>query len=145
MNNQDFFVCLGYLANPQRITRLDVELPERKRRSFEGRYENITGTIPIPDNNNYYVWSDDKNKWGIEMRLYFIQNDNIPDPLRDLAVSSTYGRPEYIQYNARINNNDFIWRLIEHGVRLGNRQDLNRIRNTVPKEFLENFENGFER
>jgi len=147
MNPQGLFECLGYLAAPQRRTRIDIELPERKRQEFEQKYEQLTGNIPHRDNQFYYVWPDTANKWGIEMRLYFIENNNLPDPLRRLRVSSTYYREEYRHYNARINKNDFIWQLIEHGFRIGDSQDLGLIRNNVPQEqeYEEYFNRGLNR
>ena len=145
MTQNEFFDCLGYLASPQRRTRIDIELPERKRQDFEQKYKQLTGNIPHPDNKSYYVWPDTANKWGIEMRLYFIENNNIPDPLRALRVSSTYYKEEYLQYNARINNNDFIWGLIKYGFRLGYPQDLNSIRSKVPSKYITDFNRGLNR
>ena len=142
MSTQEFFECLGYLAAPQRHTRIDVELPERSREGFENRYEQITGERPIQDGRFYYVWSDDANKWGVEMRLYFIENQNIPPCLINMRRSSTYYRDEYKQYNARINNNEFIWQLIEYGFGLGDSQDLNLIRSRVPSQYISDFNRG---
>ena len=45
-------------------------------------------------------------------------------------------------YNNRVNNNDFVWRLIEYGFRARNEQDRIQIREYVPNQFMADFENG---
>jgi hypothetical protein len=141
MNEATFFKCLGYLASPSRQTKLDVELRPEQRSKFESRYENITGIIPIPDNINYYLLQQNADKWGVELRIYFVRNENIPDELDTMVVSP---RPDQ-GYNARINNNNnnFIWQLIEYGFRLGNSQDINLIKQKVPLYYRTDFVDGF--
>ena len=79
------------------------------------------------------------------MRLYFIENQDIPPCLEHMRRPSTYYRNEYKQYNARINNNEFIWQLIEYGFRLGDSQDLNLIRSKVPPQYISDFNRGLNR
>ncbi len=141
MNAQEFFECLGYLASPQRETKLDAEVPEKARERFEKRYYNLTGVRPIPDNHNYYILHPDADKWGVELRIYFIANDNVPRPLNRMKVTPRPGT----KYNDRINDNKFIWKLIEYGFRLGDSQDLNLIRSKVPPQYMTDFNKGLNR
>lgn len=139
MNEDEFFMILGYLASPQRATKLDIETHPRRRQSLERRYSQATGQVPVVDNSNYYVWEPGANKWGAELRIYFNGNlSTMPSALQEMRVSS---RPGF-GYEHRINNNDFIWDLIDYGFLLGDGQNLNRISDQVPEEFRSDFEDG---
>lgn len=139
MNENEFFMILGYLASPQRATKLDIETHPRRRQSLEHRYSQATGQVPVVDNSNYYVWEPSTNKWGAELRIYFNGNlSTMPSALQEMRVAS---RPGF-GYEHRINNNDFIWDLIDYGFLLGDGQNLNRISDQVPEELRSDFEDG---
>lgn len=141
MNDSDFFEILGYFSNPHRQCKLDAEMPERARLSFESRYSGLVGIMPIPDNHNYYILHDGANKWGVELRIYFVGNlKNIPLIIQNMVVTP---RPSTV-YNRRINDNRLIWRLIEYGLLLGDTQNEGRIRNTVPSQFMSDFNRGYQ-
>ena len=140
MNNSDFFEALGYLSNPSRQCKLDAEMPANSRSQFESLYYNLTGIRPQSNNLNYYILHQGADKWGVELRIYFTSSVNVPELITNMIVTP---RPSTI-YNARINNNEFIWRLIEYGFLLGETQNVERIRNRIPFEHLGDFENGFE-
>ncbi|MCJ7446119.1 MAG: hypothetical protein MUO72_00325 [Bacteroidales bacterium] len=94
----------------------------KDKAQFDQRYLDSTGfTVPSnSERNPYYVWSLDappNDKWGIELRLYFISDENIPAPLNTLATENS--RHGYEKYDKRINNNEFIWRLFQNGYKLG--------------------------
>lgn len=133
-----FFESLGYLASDNRFTKLDVELPQNKQTEFETKYKNLTGLIPKPDSVNYYVLHSGADKWGIELRIYFISNGNLPSHLRDRVVKS---RPGGI-HNSRINDNEFIWELIKYGFRLSDIQNSGLIESKVPVTYKDDFKKG---
>ncbi len=141
MNDSEFLEILGYLSSPKRNTKLDVETHPREQDAFERKYMELAGINPVSDDRNYYVLNQNADKWGKEMRIYFngIRN-NLPRKLRDLVVSS---RPNS-GYEFRVNNNDFVWRLIEHGFLLGDGQDEMRVRKGVPMKYLADFNNGYD-
>ena len=140
MNENEFYGILGYFSSPKRRTKLDAEVPPGKENNFEEKYERITGTRLMPNDSNYYILHEGVNKWGVELRIYFIITDNesVPNTVLDLRVSPPPGSG----YNSRINKNLFIWPLIEHGFRLGDNQNIEQIRNYVPAEYMDSFENG---
>ena len=141
MDEYDFFEVLGYLTNPNKQCKLDAEMHPNVRDGFESRYVELTGIVPQPDNRNYYIWSEDANKWGLELRVYFYaDSDNIPLTISSKVVTS---RPGMIQ-NRRINGNDLIWHLIEYGFLLSDTQDEDRIRNMVPNQFIDDFNRGYQ-
>lgn len=140
MTQNEFFEIVGYLTSPVRNTKLDVETHPRTRQKFENNYFQRTGEVPIEDNVNYYIWDETTDKWGSEMRLYFNGNlSTMPTLLREIRVSSRPGSG----YDHRVNNNEFVWRLIDHGFLLGNGQNTTRIRARVPEEHQSDFESGF--
>ena len=141
MTPQEFFECLGYLAAPHRETKLDAEVPESSRARFEEKYYKLTGIHPIPDNHNYYILHPGADKWGIELRIYFIANNNIPSALNRMRVTPRPGT----KYNSRINDNKFIWKLVEYGFRLDDLQNLNLIKRKVPSQYMTDFNRGLNR
>ena len=139
MTPEELYKTLGYLTNPERICKLDAEMLEIKREGFVTRYQELTGVIPTPDNQNFFILHSDADKWSVELRIYFVRGDNIPEQLAIKVVKPRSVSP----YNSRINNNKLIWELIEHGFRLGNEQDENEIRKRVPVEYIDIFNEGY--
>ena len=140
MTEAEFFGIVGYLASQIRSTKLDIETHPNGRENLESRYNTLAGEILQEDNINYYVWDEDTNKWGAELRIYFNGNlETMPAQLASMRVSS---RPRS-GHNNRVNNNDFIWRLIEYGFKASDEQDYVQIRIHIPNEFIVDFENGF--
>ena len=139
-NHKDFFIVLGYLAAPSRITKLDIETHPDNKAAIEGKYMHLTKEQLVEDNVNYYVWGPNVNKWGSELRVYFKKNSNIPVDLQSMCVSPRFARNKY---NARINNNDFVWSLIEYGFRASNLQNENLIRTVIPSARISQFDQGY--
>lgn len=139
MTDTEFFEIVGYLTSQIRGTKLDIETHPSRRESLEEQYNAITGEILQEDNINYYVWDEETNKWGAELRIYFNGNlETMPVQLAEIRVSYRPGSG----YNNRVNNNDFVWRLIEYGFRARNEQDHIQIREYVPNQFMADFEDG---
>ncbi len=138
---EEFFEALGYLSSPDRMCKLDVELPSTSEQSFKGKYAELSGVTPSVDHHNFYLWPEGSNKWGVELRIYFKSDnrDNIPSAIRDMVVSARFPNTSH---NCRINNNRFLWELIKYGFLLGDAQDVQRIRERVPSEYISYFERG---
>lgn len=139
MNIYDFYESLGYLSNPIRQTKLDAEVPVKDVSNFELKYRKLTAATPKPDNQNYYILHKDADKWGVELRIYFIASDIIPHTLKKMTVQPRPGT----RYTHRINDNRVIWKLIQAGFLLGDVQNENRIRNLVPNKYLNSYNKGF--
>jgi hypothetical protein len=138
-HHTDFFLILGYLASPERRTKLDIETHPKRQRRLEREYFGLTGVRLVPDDVNYYVWSPNVNKWGSELRIYFRKNNNIPPSLEAMAVAPRFSSN---YHNARINNNDFVWKLIEYGFRAKDTQNVNLIRSKIPQNRMGEFDTG---
>lgn len=147
MTDQEFYINVGYLANPIRRTNIEVEMPYRRQASFIIEYSNLTNNFPLPQNTTtapYYVWAPGADKYGLETRAYFLSNDNIPQSLvRTLEPRGFQNRPGYSNWNRRISRKKNIFPLLEAGFVLGEIQDVNRIRVLVPIQFINDFNTGF--
>ncbi|MBW7842661.1 MAG: hypothetical protein LC124_13555 [Ignavibacteriales bacterium] len=120
MTQEEFDNAVTYLSNPGRNTLIEAELPNSSQIRFENLYANLTNNHPLPamiTEAPYYVWTPGTNKWGVELRLYFISDRNIPEALEELSVNNS--RHGYEQYDKRINNNDFIYDLFTRGFVIG--------------------------
>lgn len=138
-NHPDFFEILGYLAASKRLSKIDIETHPDSQNSVETTYSRLSGENLIKDGVNYYVWDQDTNKWGAELRVYFRSDNDIPTTISSMVRSTRFAQGDH---NARINDNDFIWSLIKYGFRASNVQDGNRIRSRVPISHINEFVKG---
>lgn len=147
MTDQEFYINVGYLANPTRNTNIEVEMPHRRQATFIPQYATLTNNYPLPANSTtapYYVWAPGADKYGLETRAYFLSNANIPQTLIDtLEPRGFQNRPGYNSWNRRISRKKNIFPLLEAGFVLGPVQNVNRIRSLVPPQFLNDFNTGF--
>lgn len=120
MTMEEFNQALNYLRDPIREVLIEAEMPVSSQNRFENIYTLSTGGSPLPARTDcapYYVWELGANKWGVELRLYFISDSDIPKALEELCVNNS--RHGYDKYDKRINNNEFIYNLFENGFVLG--------------------------
>lgn len=147
MTQQEFYLNLGYLANPIRSTNIEVEMPPRRQARFIAQYAGMTNNFPLPANTTtapYYVYGPDVNKRGLEARVYFVSNSNLPQTLYDiLEPRKRNNRPGYENWSRRFSKIGNVFPLLVAGFVLGPVQDVNRIRNLVPAQFLNDFNTGF--
>lgn len=146
MTLRQFYLIVGYLANPKRNTNIEVEMPDTRKASFITQYATLTNNFPLPLNSNkapYYVWAPGANKYGLEIRAYFLSNQNMPPILVSaLEPRGFQNRPGYNAWNRRISRIKNLFPLLEAGFVLGNNQNVKRIRGLVPPQFLNDFNTG---
>lgn len=95
---------------------LEVEVPSKRSRSFEQRYEAITGVAPTIG-NGYQI---QENKWGLEVRVYFNCEEDLEDEFTSVDVHvERGGRPYKANRIYRVNDREFFWALVNNGYRLG--------------------------
>lgn len=141
---QDYFEVLGYLANNNRNTLIEAEMPDHKFPMFQTFYNTYTNNYPLPTittQSPLYIWPSGTNKWSWQLRLYYNSNANLPAVLN--AMSTNNNRPSHPTFDKRINDTSFIFDLIASGYILGAPQDINRIRPTVLPSYISNFNHGF--
>lgn len=147
MTQQEFYINVGYLANPARRTNIEVEMPTPRQARFIIQYATLTNNFPLPLNSTtapYYVWPIGADKRGLQTRAYFASNANIPPTLiATLEPRGFQNRPGYDVWDRRIGRNKNILPLLEAGFVLGSVQDINRIRGLVPAIHMNDFNIGF--
>lgn len=147
MTPQEFYEIIGYLASPVRETNIEAEMHPRVQQRFIADYAAWTNNYPLPPTTTvrpYYVWAPDKNKYGLELRAYFISNGNMPhllDPM--LEPRKFQNRPGYQNWKRRISRQKWIIPLLKQGLVLGPVQSASRIRSCVPPQFVSDFDRGF--
>lgn len=92
-----------------------VDFVNHKKRIFPiGRLDKDSPSISITS-DGIIEMKNNKNKWGLELRLYV---DTCPD-----EIKNTFGfnRNKHFrtEYNFRMNNNEVIYALFDHGFRIG--------------------------
>lgn len=147
MTHQEFYEIVGYLASPVRETNIEAEMHPRVQQRFINNYALWTNNYPLPTVTNvrpYYVWAPDKNKYGLELRAYFISNNNMPIILDGMLEPRKYqNRPGYQNWKRRISTQLNIIPLLRAGFILGPSQNATRIRGLVPPQFIPDFDRGF--
>jgi len=124
MTDQEIQQSVNYLITIQNTNRvwIEAEMRHKDKVRFDTKYQNSTG-LAVPINSNtlpYYVWApnaDVNNKWGIELRLYYVSYANTPLAL--LNRSRNNSRHGYLQYDKRVNYNKLIWALFQNSFHLG--------------------------
>lgn len=143
MTRSEFFEMAGYFANPARNTRIELEAKQNTINSYNAAYIAKTGeSIPVRS-DSVYILSNNADKWGREMRLYFTVTHyrNIPRLITQFMTVG--GRPGYDIWNQRLNSIEIIDQLLDVGFRLGHPQDINLIRGSIPVAHINDFDNGF--
>ena len=113
----------------------------RKEAAFRNEYFELTGEPLLLDGKShpFYIWGDDVNKYGIQLRVYFRgDNDSTPDELGKVPV-----RPGRTAGTLRINSGKFVRALFEAGFLLGKTTEPVNIKANVPRRFIRNFNRGF--
>ena len=138
--NRRYFRSVGFLTS--RMTMMEAIVPHKARAGFEETYRQLSGTGPGTSHHGYYVHGPHIDKWGNELRVTF---DATNAELQGLDFGShveAVVNPGSVGSSWRINRNAFWWDLLRLGFRLGNVQDVELIRNSVPIVYREDFDDG---
>jgi len=133
--SHSYFKTLGFLA---RRAEFHAEVPPKSQSGFEDRYLKLVGKRPVLHKDKYFpieVVKDD-DKWAAELRIYLPETEGLDFP-SDVELRS--GHSSGI---LRINNNEFWWRLIGLGFRLGTGHAVQLIKSNIPAAFAADFEAG---
>lgn len=130
-------IIVNYLVNPAANTEIHAELPARHRTKFEEEYAAATNNSPLPNDNNqrsYYIWPDEANKYGRELRIYFTPVPPVPQPVQDLFTD--HGKWYARKNHYRINHSKLVMQLFECGFVLGmNRDKAERVAEFMRRKF----------
>lgn len=147
-------VCMwaGFLANPARNTEIEAEMKARSIPAFTESYRSFAGArapLPPPSGPPFTILSDSANKWGVELRLYFMAPNwdqmRLPDPTvkvpKDMRWSAQKKGPYY-----RISIAGFVNHMFKLGFYMGrynHKRDYQRIRDRVPEQHRAAFDKGY--
>lgn len=144
MTQAELFLIAGYLTNPIRQTHLEIEIPSHSLTRYISKYGRASGmAFPPLSGGPVYVIPPGGDKWGREMRAYFICTDGGALPGVLSAITTVGGRPGYDIYDSRVNSKDLIDPLIEYGFILGSPQVEANIRALIPATHLAVFNAGY--
>ena len=128
LENDPLYEIAVYLSRPETRVDIHAELHPDHQASFEIEYARVTNGFPLPvrsDEQPYYVWRPDVNKYGRQLRIYFTREDPEPPIIRDLYTD--YGKWYARQGHYRINHSNLVMQLFGCGFVLGADQDPERI------------------
>ncbi|MCZ2249084.1 MAG: hypothetical protein LC111_10035 [Bacteroidia bacterium] len=116
---------------------------KRNRMRFDSpeEYYETLGFLAKSDGSTSLVWEHNENQgaWGSEGRIHCHFNINNFTP--PLTRKFTRGRARNVIH--RINCNEFVQDIVtNHVFVMGNNQDTNAIRATIPAQYLVDFDRG---
>lgn len=123
----DLDEVVAFLRRPEVGAEIHAEVPYRHRVRFETRYAEATGGHPLPPPESglpYYRLRDWQNKWGAELRIYYLDVDPISEVVDNLTTDC--GAWPQMPGHCRINSNNLVYRLFARGFILGE-QDFARL------------------
>ena len=128
--NDDFYYALGWLA--KHIGSISAALPDYLAGSFTKHFGDATNARIVDSkkktvNGNAMQWT-----FGFKATVHQVE----VMPVTFVQYLSSTGK--------HIANTAFIWDLVsEHGFQFGKEQDVNKIKSTVPEQYIDLFEAGF--
>lgn len=136
LSDDKLFEIATYLARPEVRADIHAELPLRHQIDFETEYREATNDYPLPSDNKkepYYIWPEDTNKQGRELRIYCLRIPPEPPAIQELYVDK--GKWPAKSNSWRINHSNLVMQLCECGFVLGAKQDPIRIEKFMRARF----------
>lgn len=150
---QAIYMWAGFFANPARSTEIEAEMKADFIPRFTDRYRELAGQnapMPPPKGPPLTILKDTADKWGTELRLYFMSDRNVwiqlPDPTVEVTRDTRWSSHKKGPYH-RISVSGFVAHMFDLGFYLGpykHKRDYQRIRANVPEKFLAAFDKGYE-
>ena len=134
VGGDELYEIATYLARPETRAEIHAELHPDARATFETEYSAATQNYPLPlrsDGQPYYVWPPTVNKYGRQLRIYFIRVPPEPPPIQGFYTDNNKWREGY-----RINHSNLVMQLFECGFVIGsNAQHGTRITEFMHRQF----------
>lgn len=128
----EFYYALGWLA--KNAGAISATLPDYLLPYFEGQF----GTAYTPT----VVDSTKRTTNGHSMQWTFSMKVALPKKAQESVPAAFFN---YLSSNkAALANTSFVWSLVaNYGFQFGKTQDVDKIRESIPTEYLEYFERGY--
>ena len=135
VSDDTLFEIATYLRRDEVGAEIHAELPQRHQDQFEAEYAIYTDNFPLPPvaRHPYYIWPEDTNKYGRQLRIYLKRVPEEPPVIQTLYSDhgKWYARSEHY----RINHSNLVMQLFECGFVLGDHQDEARIADYMARRF----------
>ena len=137
LSDDDLYEVATYLGRTDVETEIHAEMPQRARTDFEERYSELTESYPLPASvktGPFYIWPENTNKYGMELRIYFRDSPPTPPVMRQLFTDQGKWFARREKY--RINHTNLVFQLLECGFLLGdNSENTERIEEFMRRRF----------
>lgn len=131
-----FYKVLGYLAG---CGRLYANVTDKQKAGFVAQYRALTGVEVSVPGEYVYVRAEDSATWGAELSISF----KAPEGNFDGMDFGCEVQVRVVDDNRlAISRNEFWWRMIGMGFRLGGVQDVEGIRERIPSMHRGEFDQG---
>ena len=135
--DDELYEVATYLMRPEVQTDIHAEMHPHKVDEFRGQYNLLTRGANLPANTNarpFYVWPENVNKYGMELRIYFRNTAPVPPVMERLYTDQ--GKWYAKRESYRVNHSNLVLQLFECGFLLG-LNDINeeRIRAFMAQRF----------
>lgn len=138
VTESELFAIANYLSNPDCMVDIHAEMPHDFASDFEHEYNRLTNGSELPEPSSrgpYFIWEPGTNKFGLELRFYFIKIGEVPTELEELYINlspRTWARRKnYI----RVNHTNLVYQLFECGFQIGDEQNRFRIDQFMERRF----------
>ncbi|MBI9009334.1 MAG: hypothetical protein JEZ05_04815 [Tenericutes bacterium] len=131
----DYYEFIGYLCTPNRVVSIDAEVPSNLVKQFLANYPK--GHYRIKPNP--VTPSGLPKKFGAQFRINLRNITNHP-----LSISKYLKRGTGTTVVKRINKSKLVEDLVlNHGFVFGNMQNVTHIKSLVPKQYVTDFDKGY--
>lgn len=130
--SDEFYFALGWLAN--HVGAMTAVLPDYLGTAFEKHFgveapKTLVDSRAKTSGGFAKQWS-----WEFKCTIKKLKETVVPASIQNITTDFSKG----------IHNTAFLWNLVEaHGFQFGKKQDVEKIKNTVPEQYMTMFEAGF--
>ena len=136
--NERYAFVLGYLSGHGTIL---ADVPSNRIPNFRREYTSLKGQEPEKEKEGYRPYASGGKTWEYALRMALKLNEHV---LReDFFFTSSIEAPKNTEGESLlISDNVWIWNLLRIGFCLGAKHAKEKIRNSLPKELQNNFDEG---
>ena len=129
---EGYFKTLGYLA---KNGTFKAEMLHGDIQRFLHNFKAIKGTTPSVE--EFLVLPHKTNKYGLQLRIWF-KDAAITFPDNITKRNNSKANPLL----CNVSSNEWWWELLNMGFNIGSKHNIQEIRNNIPEQYKEAFEQG---
>jgi hypothetical protein len=130
-NTNEFYYALGWLAS--HVGSMTAILPDYLGNAFEKHFGTETPKTLVNSRAKTSGGYAKQWSWEFKCTIKKLNQTTVPACIRNITTDFAKG----------IHNTSFIWDLVDnHGFQFGRKQDIEKIKQTIPNQFISSFEIG---